>query len=352
VTACAFAVPGDLLARTGGYLYDRHLLALLPQFDVQISHLQLSRRFPEPAPADLAETAALFRETPETTTLLVDGLAYGTLPQTLITAAKRKIVALVHHPLALETGLSDFRRAALEHSERLALACADHIVATSATTARLLAGAYNVSPDRITIAIPGTEPARRGGASCEETPERLNLLAIGSIIPRKGYDNFVAALATLGQLDWQADIVGSYALAPTTVASLRDQIVGLGLQTRIFLHGEYEGKRLEKAFDQAHIFVMPSLYEGYGMALCEAMAHGLPLVTTTAGALADTAPDAVAIKVAPGSVDALADGLRHIMSNSTLRCRLAEASWRAGQDLPNWRETAATVARVLNQVGA
>ena len=92
---------------------------------------------------------------------------------------------------------------------------------------------------------------------------------------------------------------------------------------------------------------MPSLFEGYGMVLTEAVARGLPIVCTTGGAAAETVPDAAAIKVAPGDAAALADALRSLIGDAARRQRLADASWRASQRLVRWEETARIVADVL-----
>ena len=96
---------------------------------------------------------------------------------------------------------------------------------------------------------------------------------------------------------------------------------------------------------------MQSLYEGYGMALAEAMARGLAIICTTGGAAAETAPDAAAIKVAPGNEAALTAAIRRLLDEPELRRRMGEASWAAGQRLPRWEETARRIAGVIKELG-
>jgi glycosyltransferase involved in cell wall biosynthesis len=96
---------------------------------------------------------------------------------------------------------------------------------------------------------------------------------------------------------------------------------------------------------------MPSLYEGYGMALAEAMAHGLPIVSTTGGAAAETVPENAALKVPAGNEAALAAAIGRLLADPGLRARLADASFAAGQKLPRWEDTARIIAGVIKGVG-
>jgi glycosyltransferase involved in cell wall biosynthesis len=95
---------------------------------------------------------------------------------------------------------------------------------------------------------------------------------------------------------------------------------------------------------------MPSLYEGYGMALAEAMVRGMPIVATTGGAAAETLPTGAALKVAPGDASALRDALSRLIGDARLRTQLASAAWEAGQALPSWDDTARIVAGVLASI--
>jgi glycosyltransferase involved in cell wall biosynthesis len=342
VLEAAFAVPGDISAPTGGYAYARKLLSLAPEVDIALHRVPLPGGFPHPSHAELTETAARLRECPRAV-LLIDGLAYGAFTPDLLATLDRPIVALVHHPLALETGLDPARRDALARSERQALAHARAIVATSRETARILVADFAVAPGKITVAEPGTEPAPRATG----TGDPVQLLAVGTVSPRKGFDILVAALAGLADLPWRLTIAGALDRDPTAGASLVAAIEKAGLRERVSLVGVLAEGELSALYAGSDVLVSPSLYEGYGMALAEALARGLPLVASTGGAAAQTVPDAAGLKVPPGDVHALRDALARMIADAALRRRCADASWAAGQSLPRWRDAAATIAGVL-----
>ncbi len=343
-----FAIPGDLATPTGGYAYDRRVLAGLPDWGVEVTHLALPGSFPSPSAADLAETARLLSATAPGTVLLVDGLAYGALPPDLVVGVGRPIVALVHHPLGLEAGLPPERADALIANERATLALARWVVVTSGPTARLLADDFDVPATRLTIAEPGTEPARRARG----TGRPVNLVAVGAVSPRKAFPLLVEALTDLRDLDWRLTVAGALDRDPAEVERLRAAIDGAGLGDRVTLAGSLDPTALETLYAFADVMVSPSLFEGYGMALAEGLARGLPLVASTGGAAAATVPDDAALKVPPGEVGSLRDALRAAIADEPLRRSLADAAWAAGQRLPRWSETARAIAGVIREVAA
>jgi glycosyltransferase involved in cell wall biosynthesis len=344
VLEAAFAVPGDLSAPTGGYAYARNVFALAPEVDLALEHVALPAAFPHPSPADLTDTAARLRDAPGAV-LLIDGLAYGAFTPDLLDTLDRPIVALVHHPLAFETGLDPARRDALAVSERGALARARAVVASSRDTARILAEDYGVPSSRITVAEPGTDAAPRATG----TGNPVQLVAIGTVSPRKAFDILVAALAGLADLPWHLTIAGALDRDPTAAAALVTTIDTAGLRERVSLVGVLGDSELSDLYAAADVLVSPSLYEGYGMALAEALARGLPVVASTGGAAAQTVPDAAGLKVPPGDVGALRDALARMIADPALRRRCATAAWAAGQSLPRWPDTASTIAAVLRE---
>jgi hypothetical protein len=344
----AFLIPGDLELPTGGYAYDRAVLKLLPQFGVRAIQVALPGSFPNPTPEDLDDCAAIIRGLPKDCLLMIDGLAYGAMPEALIRDLKHRIVALCHHPLALENGISADRAEALYTSEKTALALARHVIVTSPMTARILAGDFEVPETKITVALPGTARAGRAAGSGKA---QLELLAVGSIVPRKGYDVLIDALSKVERRNWRLSIVGA-ARAPDCTAALEAQIEAAGLGERVRLLGAVNEKALDSLYEHTDLFVMASLFEGYGMVLAEALQRGLPIVTTTGGAASDTVPPGAGLKVPPGDVDALAAALSKALGDPKLRHDLAQAAYLAGEKLPGWEDTASIIAETLKQQAA
>jgi glycosyltransferase involved in cell wall biosynthesis len=344
----AFAIPGDLMTPTGGYIYDREVLARLPKFGVSASHLALPGGYPDPSPRDLDETARLFARVPEATVLLIDGLAFGAMPPELVSTIRQRIVAMVHHPLGYEAGLSPAAARRLLAMERLSLARTMAVVVPSPSIAQLLTAEFSVPTEKITVAQPGTASASRA----KGTGNPSMLLAVGAVSARKGYDILVEALAPLKDLTWRLTIAGPTDRQPAALEALLGVMASTGLSDRVTLAGALSQAELGRLYAEADVFALPSLFEGYGMALAEAMARGLPIVCTTGGAAAETVPDDAAIKVPPGAVEPLRGALRRVISDSALRRRLGEASWRAGQRLPGWDDTARLIAGVIKDVAA
>jgi glycosyltransferase involved in cell wall biosynthesis len=257
-------------------------------------------------------------------------------------------VALVHHPLALETGLSESEAAALRASERAALAHACHVVVTSPSTARLLAADFGVPVQRQSIVRPGAD---RAASRRRLADGMVEILSVGSVSPRKGFDILVAALATMSELPWRLTVAGDRERSPETVAALDEQICRLGLSDRICFTGAVSPDAIMRYYANADLFVLASRFEGYGMAFAEAIAHGLPVVGTTAGAIPETVPAGAGVLVPPDDVAALAIVLRRLIESARERERLAAAAAAAAAALPSWEQSAALFSDVLERLG-
>ncbi len=338
-----FITPGDIETATGGYGYDRRLIELMPSMGVEATHIQLSGQFPTPSREDVKTAIQHLDRAPSGAKFIIDWPALGVLPAEQMHVFADRTIALIHHPLARDSGFEQEQRQTFFEGEQASLSLVHHVIVTSPSTAALLMNEYDIPDNKITVAEPGTDPAQR--ATGTGTP--LQLLAVGSLVERRGYDVLIDALKTNADRDWRMAIVGALDREPETTERLRRKIIAAGFEDRIHLTGVVVPATLNRHYASADIFVLPSLYEGYGMALGDAMARGLPIICTTGGAAAASVPASAAIKVKPGNRDDLAEALESLLVDRKLRERLSDASWEAGRKLPTWNETARRVAAVI-----
>jgi len=333
--AITWAIPGDLDTVTGGYAYDRRIVAELRRLGWTVEVLSVGDGFPWPDEAQKADAEARLRAAGPDMPIVVDGLAFGALPEAAAELRlTRPVVALVHHPLALETGLTEVQSQALQRSERAALAAAHSVVTTSPWTADLLAERFGVTTERLTVILPGTDrrPLARGSGS------PVHLLSVGAMVPRKGFDLLVEALAQLAGLPWRLTIAGDRGRDPDAAARVDRLIAHHRLAGRIDILGKVSPERLSALYDSADAFVLASEFEGYGMAFAEALAHGLPVIGTTGGAIRQTVSATAGRLVPPSDIAALAAALRRLIEDHGHRRALATGARAAAASLPSWAE--------------
>lgn len=338
-------VPGALETPTGGYGYARALLAHAASAGLMLDHWPLPDGFPHPTRSVLAETTRRMRTLPAGWPAIIDGLALGCLSPDTMRAHDGPVIGLCHHPLGLETGLSPAASRTMLEAEHAALGACAGVITTSRATAELLTRRLGVPSEQITVAPPGTRPAvpARGSGGGSE----VALLSVGSLSPRKGHDVLIEALARLADLPWRLTIVGG-ALAgdERTAGQLRSAIARHGLDQRVHLTGSVDAEALDERYAESDLFVLASRFEGFGMAYAEAMAHGLPVVGTEAGAVAEATLGAARL-VPPDDPGALAAALRPLIADRDARARLAASCAEAGRRLPTWQDTARQVAAAV-----
>lgn len=345
-----FAYPGDLNTATGGYAYARRIMQSLVKQDWSVYSLALGDGFPTPTVAMCDQALNLLAQIPEEHLLVIDGLALGVLPQVAqhLHRLNRPFTALVHHPLAREAGISEDRARALHQSEHDALKFASGIIVTSGETARTVAHDFDILLDRIVVAYPGTDrpinPATPTRAVATQTVE---LLSVGSLVPRKGFDVLIQALAPLTTLHWHLTIVGDDTRDLATTTHIKNLIQQYQLQDRIQCTGAVDQETLLSHFANADVFVLASHYEGYGMAYAEALAAGLPIIGTTGGAIPDTVPSTAGILVKPGSVAELTRALQELLTDDALYQQLKLGAQESASLLPSWAHSAVIFADAL-----
>jgi glycosyltransferase involved in cell wall biosynthesis len=138
--------------------------------------------------------------------------------------------------------------------------------------------------------------------------------------------------------------------SPEAVAQLDAGIATARLQQRVQLVGAVSAERLAHFYADADVFVLASRFEGYGMAFADAVAAGLPVIGTTAGAIPEAVPAAAGLLVPPDDVAALAGALLTIITDEKERQRLSQGARAAASNLPTWQAAGQTFARVLERV--
>jgi len=341
----ALFVPAPFDTVSGGYIYDRRLVEGLRGLGHDVQVVELAGHHPLPDAAAEAAARAALAALPADALPIVDGLclpAFAALAEELI---RRRAVGLIHHPTALEHGAPAEDRDALRGIERDLFPRLARLIATSAHTAERLVAEFDVPAERIGVVEPGTDPAERAPGS---GGPGVAILAVGTLVPRKGHDVLLRALAGMPDLDWTLTIAGG-ARDAVHAHGLRGLAEELGVAQRVTFAGELPQDALEALYQRADLFALATHWEGYGMAAAEAMARGLPLAITAGGAIADIVPMEAGAISPPGDVVSFTKALRRVLFDAEMRQEMAAASWAAGQALPRWSDRAAAFAAELER---
>jgi glycosyltransferase involved in cell wall biosynthesis len=346
-----FVYPGDFSTLTGGYAYDRRIVEGLHTLGWQIQLISLGDGYPFPNKQQLDKAASLLLNLEVGVPMVVDGLALGVLPDLVPLLSKRHlVVGLVHHPLAFESGLSGDQVKLLQESEMKSLMHVKKIVANSPKTARDLIDFYGVPSQHVSVVLPGTDPCVFSQTSFTDGQPSLRpvqLLSVGSVIPRKAFHILVEALHALKSLSWTLTIAGDVTRDANAFARLQEVMRRCAMQDRIHILGAVSDVELQKLYSTSDVFVLASLYEGYGMVFAEAMANGLPIVATTGGAIADTVPKKAGLLVEPGNVASLSHAIGVLIEDDAHRLRLAAGARLAAAEQPTWKASVQKFDRLL-----
>ncbi len=336
-------LPAPIDMVTGGYAYDRRMLAGLRAAGCAAEAIALVGA--HPLADDRAELAAqaAWAALPDGTLPVIDGLALPAFAPLVDALHAGGAVGLIHHPTALEVGIDEGSRDRLRAIEQTMLPRLARIIATSDATAARLVGEFGVAAERIAVVVPGTDPAPRtigpGGPRCD-------ILSVGTLVPRKGHDALIRALARLFDLDWHLTIVGAPRDA-AHAAALTMLVEELGLAGRVTFAGALADTELDVLWRHADLFALATRFEGYGMAVAEALRRGLPVATTAAGAVGSTPPPEAAAICPVDDLPTLSKSLRRMIFDRPLRAAMADAAWTAGMALPDWTTQAAAFATAL-----
>ena len=309
----------------------------------------LSPRRAATTAAAVAGAAAALASLAAGTLVVIDGLALSALPAVIEReAARLRIVALIHLPLAADVGFDADTRARLAVAEQRALAAAALVVVTGQATVGLLQQ-YALPRDRVVVVEPGTDPAplARGSGG-----PAVHLLCVATLNAVKGHDVLLSALATVPNRAWRLTCAGSLTRDRASADRVRALVRRLALEDRVTLIGELDAEALAACYDEADAFVLATRRETYGMAVAEALARGLPIVSTVTGAIPGLVGHDAGLLAPPDDAGALAAVLSRVIGDAALRARLAAGARQVRECLQGWELAAARMGGALQGLDA
>lgn len=329
-----FFVPGNFPPTTGAIVYDTRLGAALRALGTPVAFKPVAGHHPDPNAAARLGAAAIAAALPPGR-VVIDGFClYAFADQA---AHLGQAIGLIHHPMSQEPQLPAAERARFLATERALLPCLSHLLVPSEAVRRQLVQEVGLDAARMTVLAPGIPDAPRSAGS--GGPGRY-LLSVASLIPRKGHDTVLRALQSLPDLDWHFTLCGDSSIDPAHAAFLKTLAEAPGLAGRVTFLGQRTPAEMEALWQSADVFISASVFEGYGMAVAEAVRHGLPLALAREAAAPELIPTAASAIVAPGDHVQLGKALRRIIFDAHVHAALAEASWQAGRALPRWEDQA------------
>lgn len=339
---------GSIDTLSGGYMYDRMLVEYLRAQGDSVEIISLPWRN---YAAHLTDNFT-FKLPPNLDILIQDELNHPSLIGTNRGRHPYPIISLVHHLRCSELRpkwQNDFYRPI----EKRYLQSVDGFIFNSKTTKGVVNSLIGNSKPDVT-AYPPTD--RFGDAISEKVIEErgkkkeLRVLFLGNVMERKGLITLLEA-AQLSTFDLQLDVVGSLTTDPAYAKQIQEFIAQNNLSSFVFLHGPLNNEPLIEKLKAAHLLVVPSSYEGFGIVYLEGMGFGLPAIGTTLGAASEVIEEGVTgFLIQPGDSHALANRLQLMNEKRDLLIQMSLAARSRYQAQPKWNQTADQIRKFLQSM--
>lgn len=282
-------------------------------------------------------------------------LAYGIL---LIKTLKVPVVATVHHPLPIDRQSDLAQLKSLRERLRrimfypffmqhIVTKRMDRVITVSRSSAEETKGIFKVPEDKLRVVYHGIDAnlfRKRGDVRKESN----SLIVVANTRDRKKGIRYLLEALLLLKGEVKLTIVDSEAPDNEYAPGL---VKEYGLEEMVTFTGHLSAEELARRYSAAEIAVTPSTYEGFGFPTAEAMACGIPVVATTAGALPEIVKDGqTGILVPPGVPYALASAIKLLLSDEPLRRRMGEAGRERVKRCFTWEQAAKATLEVYQEV--
>jgi glycosyltransferase involved in cell wall biosynthesis len=338
-------VYGSLNTLSGGYLYDRKLVEFLREHGDTVEIISLPWRN---YAAHLTDNLT-FRLPKNLDILIQDELNHPSL----IFANQNKhpypIISLVHHLRCSELR-PKWQNTFYQMIEKRYLNSIDGFIFNSKTTERAVNSLVENRKPSI-IAYPPTDrfgtPISEDEITKRAKTDELRILFLGNVIYRKGLHTLLNGVKEL-RSNVCVNVIGSLTPEPAYAKLIQEIIVKQHLSSFVFLHGSLDKEPLIEKLKQAHVLVVPSSYEGFGIVYLEGMGFGLPAVGTTAGAASEVIEHGkTGYLIAPEDSGTLAKYLDSLAEDHGLLTRLSLNARERYLRQPSWNETAKSIRDFL-----
>ncbi len=321
---------------SGGNAYDRRICRELATLGCVVHEYAVAGDWPTPSPDSLSTLARVLASVPDGAVVLLDGLIASAAPEAVLPEADRlRMVVLLHLPLG-------------GARERAVLLAAAAVVTTSNWARRTVLDQHGLPEQSVHVAEPGADVA----APTPGSQSGGELLCVAAVVPAKGHDTLLDALARISHLDWRCRCVGALDLDAGFVGHVRARARGAGIAARVLFTGPLTASELGAVLTTTDLVVTASRRESYGMSATEALARGIPVVAGAVGGL----PEALGL-ASDGSLPgllfpaedpvALAEHLARWLGDAGLRDKLRRSAAGRRATLGGWTQTARQVAAVL-----
>ena len=342
-----FVIYGALGQMSGGYFYDRMMVDHLSRMGVRIEIISLppGNYFYHLVDNIFIDLREAFPKD-KVDVLLQDELCHPSLfhlNQRLKKKLKCPVISMVHHLRSSEAH-PDWQSWFYRGVEKMYLKTVDGFIFNSKTTRTVIKNFLGEERPFV-VAYPGgdhVKPAITDVGIIERSrhPGPLKILFIGNVIPRKGLHVLVAALGRLPRHAWRLTVAGSLSADIRYAGRTRRLIGDAGLSDQVDLMDSIDTVRLENLLENHHCLAVPSFYEGFGIVYLEAMAYGLPVIASRAGAVPEIIDDGIeGFLVSPGDVTALADRIGRFIHDRDLLSVMGLSARKRYREHPSWADS-------------